>query len=158
MIDLRLRKLLIRHEDLRQKPYLDCCGKYWRLCSCREKGRLTIGVGRNLDDNGVSFEEAIALLENDVVKAHEYAEKHFPWYKSLTPARKAVIISMIFNMGMGGILSFKKFLGDMIAQDYVCAAAELRDSKWATQVGERAEELADLMERGEWEPSGSGAV
>ena len=50
----RLKDMLIRHEGLKLKPY---------LCTA---GKLTIGVGRNIQDRGITYQEAMMLLENDI--------------------------------------------------------------------------------------------
>jgi len=76
---MSIKKLLIKHEGLRLKPYLDT------------EGKLTIGVGRNLDDVGISKEEAMYLLGNDIQRAILSARDTFPWYRKLNDARKMVV-------------------------------------------------------------------
>lgn len=131
-----LEDMLIRHEGLRLKPYRDSVGK------------LTIGVGRNLDDVGITEEEARYLLKNDIQKAVAEA-KRFPWYAKLNNPRKQAIIDMIYNLGASRFLGFKKMLAALEAGDYEAAAREMLDSKWAQQVGRRATELAEIMRTGE---------
>lgn len=131
-----LEDMLIRHEGLRLKPYRDSVGK------------LTIGVGRNLDDVGITEEEARYLLKNDIQKAVVEA-KRFRWYAKLNNPRKQAIIDMIFNLGPSRFLGFKKMLAALEAGDYEAAAREMLDSKWAQQVGRRATELAEIMRTGE---------
>lgn len=151
MIDQQLEDLITRHEGLKLKPYLDCCGKFWRECACQEKGKLSIGVGRNLDDAGLSADESITLRGNDIAKATTYAQSVFPWFSALSDARRGVVISLIFNLGSGGILEFKNFLKAMEGGDWVAARKELLDSHWASEVGDRAEELAKMVYTGTYD-------
>jgi len=131
-----LEDMLIRHEGLMLKPYRDSVNK------------LTIGVGRNLDDVGISRDEAIYLLKNDLQKVVAQA-KQFPWYDKLSNPRKQVVLNMIFNLGITRFSQFRKTIGFIANGDYTAAAKEMLDSKWAKQVGNRATELAEIMERGE---------
>lgn len=133
-----LKDILIRDEGCRLKPYRDSVGK------------LTIGVGRNLDDNGISYEEAMILLDHDIEKASQDAES-FHWFWGLNEVRQAVVVSMIFNMGLPTFSQFKKTIMCIEMGDYWQAAREMLDSRWAVQVGPRATRLSIMMETGEWE-------
>lgn len=132
----RLRKLLIQHEGIRLKPYFDT------------EGKITIGVGRNLDDMGLTEMECMILLSNDIARVEAEAVFHFPWYKSINMNRQNVILSMLFNLGLTKFKLFKKFIQAMVNQDYNTAADEMLDSQWAKQVGLRARELATMMRLG----------
>jgi lysozyme len=126
-----------RHEGVKLKPY---------HCTA---GKLTIGVGRNIEDNGISEREAEFLLMNDL-SAMADAAKSYEWYADLNEPRKAVIINMLFNMGQPRFDKFvntKQFLSDGL---YIEAAEEMLNSKWAKDVGRRAEELSEQMARGQW--------
>lgn len=129
------RSMLMRHEGLRLKPYKDTVGV------------LTIGYGRNLDVKGISSLEAEYLLDNDISEVLNSLEK-LPWWQGLDTIRKAVIIDMAFNLGINGLLGFKKMIMAIQEGDYRKAAYEMRHSLWASQVGYRADELAVLMETG----------
>jgi len=131
-----LKSLLLRHEGLRLKAYSDTCGK------------ITIGVGRNIEDVGISSTEAMYLLENDITRAKAGAYT-FHWYPKLDEARKDVVVSMIFNLGLGGFCKFMRLIEALEVQNYSKAADEMLDSTWAHQVGERAKELATIMRTGE---------
>lgn len=134
MLDLnRLHDMIIRHEGMRLKPY---------RCPA---GKLTIGVGRNLDDNGISHAEAMMMLDNDIHQAQVEAAKTFAWFESLSPARKDVIVSMLFNMGMFRFSRFTKFFMAVAEKDFEKAASEMLNSLWAAQVGSRAVELSEMM-------------
>jgi lysozyme len=130
---------LRRDEGVKLYPYRDSVGK------------LTIGVGRNLDDTGISGEEADVLLQNDIARATELLEKDLPWTAAIDPIRKAALVNMCFNMGIGGLLGFRQALGAMQVGDWPGAAKHMLDSVWAVQVGDRAKRLAAQIETGEWQ-------
>jgi lysozyme len=132
-----LTEMLIRHEGLRQFPY---------QCTA---DKTTIGVGRNLTDNGITEEEAMYLLENDIRKIEHEVRAAIPCYLGLDPARKIVLLNMAFNMGVPTLLTFRRTLKYLTAGDYNKAATEMMDSKWAIQVGDRAVELSEIMKKGE---------
>ena len=48
---------------------------------------------------------------------------------------------MCFNLGYPRLSKFKNFLAAMQENDFETAAVEMMDSKWANQVGKRAERL-----------------
>lgn len=134
-----LEDMLIRHEGMVLHAYTD------------SEGYLTIGVGRLIDkrlNGGITEEEARYLLRNDIQKVVAQA-KQFPWYDKLSNPRKQVVLNMIFNLGITRFSQFRKTIGFIANGDYTAAAKEMLDSKWAKQVGKRATELAEIMERGE---------
>lgn len=133
---MSLRDDLIRHEDIKLKPYRD------------SEGVLTIGVGRNLEDRGISREEALYLLDNDIRDHTDELRARFPVVDALTPARRDVLVNMAFNLGVPRLATFKRMWAAIEAGDYHRASMEMLDSKWARQVGKRAIELADTMRRG----------
>lgn len=128
---------LKRHEGVKSKPYKDSVGK------------TTIGVGRNLDDVGVSQDEIDLMLRNDISRAMSAVRQYLQWFDSLDDARQDVLINMCFNMGIGALLEFKNTLTLIKAGQYPEAANEMLQSKWASQVGSRAVELANQMKTGE---------
>ena len=139
MIDLkRLKQRLIVDERLRLSPY---------LCSA---GKLTIGVGRNLDDVGITEEEAMYLLENDIGKSIAELRRNYPWFDGLDTVRQEVLINMHFNLGQTRLAGFRKFLAALARRDYATAAVEMMDSAWSKQVGDRAERLEKAMKLGSW--------
>lgn len=108
-------------------------------------GKLTIGYGRNLDDVGITEQEGRTLLLNDVEIAVKEAQLTWPWLLDHDLIRQQVIYNMAFNLGVPRLSGFKKMLHAMEDFDYEKAAEEMLDSKWATQVGDRATELAEMM-------------
>ncbi len=137
MID---RETMVRqlrlHEGERLKPY---------RCTA---GKLTIGVGRNLDDRGITAEESAYLLANDITREERALLNALPWVAQLDEVRQRVLLDMAFNMGLGGLLQFKNTLATIKAGDYQRAASMMLDSRWATQVGQRAERLSRMMATG----------
>ena len=125
--------LLIRHEGIKLKPY---------HCT---SGKLTIGIGRNLEDRGITKEEAIYLLNNDIHSFHEQLLDKFSFYKSLEGARRDAVLNLAFNMGVYSLSKFVKALSYMEDKQYDKAADEFMDSKWARQVGSRATEVTDMI-------------
>jgi lysozyme len=134
----QLRQLIILHEGLKLKPYKDTVGK------------LTIGVGRNLDDVGISEDEALMMLDHDLTDC-EVALTKYDWYVKLDDVRQGVIIELAFNVGLAKVLAFKKMISALANKDYAGAANELLDSSWATQVGtSRADNMASRLLRGRY--------
>jgi lysozyme len=131
--DPTLVRQLIRDEGLRLKPYTDSVGK------------LTIGVGRNLTDVGISREEALSLLTADITSAEKLLDTELPWWRSLEAPRRRVLLNMAFNLGYR-LLTFKNTLRAAQEGRYEDAAEGMRASKWARQVGKRANRLAATMQ------------
>lgn len=133
--------LLTLHEGVKLKPY---------RCTA---GKLTIGIGRNLDDVGISEEESIYLMNNDISKCELQLESSFPWFNDLNEVRQTVLVDMCFNLGIKGLLRFINTLDCIKNGDYIQAAKNMTNSKWALQVKARASRLAKMMETGEWPTS-----
>jgi len=128
--------LIVRHEGIRLKPYKDSLGN------------ITIGVGRNLDGVGITENEAMILLFNDIRTSIQEAEKNFKWYEDLGDIRKTVIISMIFNLGITKFKGFRRMIAAMELKDYSAASDEMIDSRWYEQVRDRGSELSFMMRKG----------
>jgi lysozyme len=140
-----------KHEGFRAHPYLDCCGRPWKDCGCPydKKGNLTIGFGRNLDANGISKKEAAFLLQNDLDTAEAECRRAFaPWFGKLAESRAIVLIEMAFNMGLKRLSGFGQSLKAIREGRYDDAAKHLLKSRWAEQVGQRAQTLAEQMREG----------
>ena len=131
--------LLIRHEGIKLKPY---------HCT---SGKLTIGIGRNLEDRGITKEEAIYLLNNDIHSFHEQLLDKFSFYKYLEGARRDAVLNLAFNMGVYSLSKFVKALSYMEDKQYDKAADEFMDSKWSQQVGSRAVEVTEIIRTGEYQ-------
>ena len=133
----RIKAQIVRHEGLKLKPY---------RCTA---GKLTIGIGRNLDDCGISQKEACAMLERDVLDCEQRLLEEIPnIYNNLDEVRQSVLLNMCFNLGIKGLMGFKNTLSFIAASDWERAANNMLASKWAKQVGRRAIELSELMRKG----------
>lgn len=124
------------HEGLELKPYKDTVGK------------LTIGIGRNLDNKGISKDEAYYLCKNDIQEVTKKLRK-FDWFTRLNDVRQRVLIDMAFNLGMAGLLSFKNMIQCLKDREFVAAANEMKNSRWHHQVKTRALRLEEMMRTGE---------
>lgn len=133
---LALKARLIRDEGLRLKPYKDTVGK------------LTIGVGRNLDDRGISVDEARMMFDHDIDDHENELRAKWPHYDKLDDVRQEVLLNMAFNLGVPGLLKFVNTLAAVVAGDFDVAAYGMLHSKWASQVGKRASRLAEEMRTG----------
>lgn len=136
---LNISDQLQRDEGFRGKPYRDTVGK------------VTIGFGRNLDDVGISADEASLMLANDIRIATMRLQSRFAWVSSLDDARRGVLINMAFNMGIDGLATFTTMLLYVQTGDYASASQAMLRSKWAGQVGDRAVRLSKQMATGEWQ-------
>ena len=127
---------LARDEGVKQKVYKD------------SRGIATIGIGRNLDDKGLSKSEINILANNDINDCEQDLDRSLPWWRTLTDTRQRALLNMCFNLGITRLLGFKNMLKDTEAQQYDKAAVEMLDSLWAKQVGARAVRLAKMMKNG----------
>ncbi len=123
---------LKRDEGLRLKPY---------RCSA---GKLSIGYGRNLDDVGVSEFEAECMLERDIHGAMDGLDTGLSWWRLMPEPWQRGLINMAFNLGLPRLMGFRKMLAALEAGDGQRASIEALSSKWARQVGTRAERIATL--------------
>tara|TARA_B100000513_G_scaffold98395_1_gene41842 strand:+ start:23 stop:439 length:417 start_codon:yes stop_codon:yes gene_type:complete len=129
---------LKRHEGLELMPY---------KCT---SGKTTIGVGRNLEDIGITEQEAELLLLNDIGRVKQELVND-QWYMDLDPVRKAVIENMSFNLGYPSLKKFQAMIASISEGDYETASKEMLDSRWSKQVGQRSIELAEQMRTGQWQ-------
>jgi lysozyme len=130
-----IKDMLVNNEGVRRYPYKDTVGK------------ITIGIGRNLDDVGLSMDEIDYLFQNDLKRVEPQA-KSLPWYSKLNEARQAVILDMIFNLGIRSFLGFTTTISLIEKGQYSAAADQMLKSKWASQVGDRAKRLSEQMRLG----------
>lgn len=138
MTPTNIRELLLRDEGCVLKAYKD------------QVGKTTIGVGRNLDDKGISLAEAELMLDNDISEYTAAVIAELPWVARLDEPRRAVLVSMGFNLGVAGLLKFKKFLAAAEKGNWTQAKIEGLDSKWARQVEHRSDRLMEQLVTGEW--------
>ena len=154
----RIVEMLKRHEGLRTYPY---------NCS---QGKLTIGIGRNLEDrgitdgelmhmnrdledvinNGLTDEDAYYLCINDIKNVEKELVAKKPIVLQLNEARQMCLVDMGFNMGVPRLMKFVNMWKAIDNVDFQWASEEMLDSRWAKQVGRRATHLSEVMRTGEW--------
>lgn len=152
-----IKQRLAIHEGFRSKPY---------RCTAN---KLTIGIGRNIEDRpfteeelrlvdkdymakGITKVQAFAILARDVMQFDFELRQNIPFYERLDDERQYALLDMAFNMGIGnqkkGLLSFKKMLSYMGAGFYKQAAAECLNSKYGRELPTRAGRIARVIETG----------
>lgn len=133
----RLFQQLRLHEGVEKFPY-ECTAGY-----------VTIGVGRNIEQRGLSDDEIDFILDNDVEIVINEISRNFDWFFDLTEIRQRVVADMIFNMGLSRFKQFKKMIAALEDSLWAEAADQMLDSKWADQTGDRAYRLSSMMREDE---------
>jgi lysozyme len=134
---LKLKQLLVNHESYKQFPYVDTTG------------HLTIGIGRNLNDRGISTSEAFYLLDDDIIYFTGKLNHFLPFFSKLDENRQIALVDMCFNLGVQGFLGFRKMLSALERGDYQEAADQILQSEWYNQVGQRASTISNILRSGE---------
>jgi len=128
-------KDLMKHEGLSLKPY--------RCIS----NKLTIGYGRNLDDNGISKKEAEIMLYFDVANLINELDRNVNFWKTQPVNVKIVLMQMAYQLGVYGLLGFKRFLEALQKNDLNTAKLEMLNSRWATQTPKRVVDLTKYLDQ-----------
>jgi len=128
---------LKKYEGFRSKMY-KCTEGFW-----------TIGYGFNLEA-GMNEEEASLLLRYRVSQLQAQLGGRV-WFARLDHVRQEVIVQMAYQLGVGGVDTFRRMIGAISQGDYEKASAEMLDSRWAAQTPSRAKEMAKVMKHGTWE-------
>jgi lysozyme len=131
-----LTDMLIADEGLELKPY---------RCTAN---KLTIGIGRNLEDTGISRDEALYLLSNDI-KRVEAALMSSGTFNALDEARQMALINMAFQLGVRGCFAFKRMWAALARKDWQGAHDEALNSNWARQTPNRARRIAAILLTGQ---------
>lgn len=137
---------LRRDEGVRLKPYTDTVDK------------LTIGVGRNLTDDGITDAEATDLLSNDVASVVAQLTP-LAWWSALDEVRQWALVNVAFNLGVPRLLHFPSMLHYLGLKDFDNAAAQLLDSDYARQehydpanpLASRPGRIAEQIRSGTWQ-------
>ena len=129
----QLIKRLAINEGVKLKPYKDT------------RGKTTIGIGRNLDDVGITEMEAYSLCMDDVMTRENELDVALPWWRNLDEIRQQVICELAFNLGVAKLTTFGKMLAAVQTKQWDIANKEMLNSAWAGQVGDRAKRLAYAM-------------
>ncbi len=131
-----LKARLRTEEGVKQYPYLDT------------EGKLTIGVGHNLTDRGLSKTIVENLLDEDISIAITDVRFIFSDFLEWSENRQIAILDLMFAMGRPTFLKFEKMIKALRFQIWEAAANELLDSVWASKTGDRAKGLAALIRQG----------
>ena len=123
-------------EGLELKPY---------RCT---SNKLTIGLGRNLEDNGITEEEAYYLDTNDLDNLMDELDQNIPWWNDLNDSRKRALLNLAYNVGTPTLMKFKKTLEHLKNGLYTEASEEVLQSRWADQVGRRATFISEVFKTG----------
>lgn len=137
---------LRRDEGVRYRPYLDTA----------KPPKRTVGVGHNMDAKPLpagwvfplTDAQVNQLLMGDLQEVYAGLDAKLPWWRSLDEVRQRVLANMAFNMGVAGLLGFPRMLAAAQGGNYAGAAAQMKDSLWYKQVGDRAERLRKAMATG----------
>tara|TARA_R100000231_G_C5287640_1_gene153607 strand:+ start:305 stop:730 length:426 start_codon:yes stop_codon:yes gene_type:complete len=138
----RLLKMIKLHEGVKSHAYQCTAGKW------------TIGVGRNIDEEGglgLSNEEINVLLINDIERVKGELSAAYFWFSALDEVRQAAMIDMCFNLGLSRLRGFVKAIEAMSRQEFDNAADEFLDSRWASQVGQRAVRVTEMIRTGDYQ-------
>ena len=123
-------------EGYSSKPYKD------------SQGVWTIGIGRNIQRVGISSDEAELMFANDIGRAIKGLDMALPWWKTLDEVRQSALVQMAFQLGLDGVLNFRKMRQALMAFDYETAADEVLNSRWHVQTPKRCERIAKMIRTG----------
>lgn len=135
------KHMLLVHEGYSKYPYTDT------------QGHITIGIGYNLTDRGIDDTWINKQCEEDMNWCFMKLFMNFDWYSELNDVRQMALVNMCYNLGWRKFLTFKKMIAALSKEDFNTAAFELLDSKWAKQVGKRADDIAHMIKTGDLPPT-----
>jgi len=130
---------LERDEGFRSLPYRDTARK------------LTVGIGWNLEGGMPISEDAARFILRQHVEVFVIdLQNRLPWTRHLSQPRFGVLLNMAYNLGVHGLMTFKKMLYALQMGDIKTVDKEMDDSRWARQVGDRAVRLRQQMREDRW--------
>jgi lysozyme len=129
----KIETLLLKHEGYERYVY---------RCTA---DKLTVGIGRNLESNGLTMEESLYLLRNDIKRCEYDLHGIFNNFGEFSEDRQNVLIDMRFNLGAEGFREFKKMIAAIRTENFILAAHEMTKSRWYEQVGDRSQLLTGMM-------------
>ena len=133
----KLKNLLVQHVKFHQFPYTNV------------NGHLTIGLGRNLSDRGISPTEAIPLLDDDIFYFMGKLSHHLPFFDEMNDVRKIILINMCFDLGVRGVLECTDLLRSLKNKEWEETSREILKLKAAEISPEWYQLLAFIMKSGE---------
>lgn len=156
-----LKQELIRDEGMKLRPYKDSLGIFSVAVgrNLEDKGLTrnelsSLGINVNLNkeqvisvllERGLTKQECLMLLSNDIDDAWEDLTTALPWIEQKPEVVQRVLTNMCFNVGLSRLLDFKKTLAHIKANRYLEASQEMLNSRWANQVGARSLRLSNLI-------------
>lgn len=142
---MTFRDRLVKEEGKRNKLYRDTSRK---IGFEKKRGKVSIGIGYNIDDRGLPDDIVYLLLDRDISKIKREMNEHFPWASGMDWPRRSVLLEMIYNMGIMTVLRFKNTLAAMEAGNWKQAKKRLLRSKAARQLPKRYGRMAEILETG----------
>lgn len=134
---MKISEYIYKHEGMKLKPY---------RCTA---GKLTIGCGRNLSDKGISIDEALYMLDNDLRECEADLKIIFPdEWKGLSENKQAALVDMRFNLGAQGFRKFKRLISAVKTSNWTLAKFSIENSLYYKQVQNRAKDNVKLLEEG----------
>ena len=123
------------HEGLRLKLY---------KCPA---GKLTIGYGHNIEDNGLSKSACEFVLYDDIDEAQKNVCSIFGYefFESLPVCKRVALVDMMFNLGMAKFLTFKRFIFAVETQNWENASREVVNSRAYEQNKRRYKKIAEQI-------------
>jgi len=116
-------------------------------------GKLTIGYGRNIDENGgkgITRQEGWVLLSGDLADCESDLPNviHAEALQAMGQVRRNVLMGMRYNLGPAGFRSFQRMIAAVNRKQWSIAANEIIDSKAAGQNPARYYRFAEEMRLG----------
>lgn len=102
----------------------------------------TIGYGTRLP---LDKEEAELILKHRLDRKVEMLLHSKPIVLRLPQSKQEVLFNMSYQLGVSGLLNFKKMWNALEDFNYETAADEMLDSVWFSQTPNRAKKLSDIM-------------
>lgn len=126
-------------EGWRSEPYQDHLG-FWTvgfgfLVDVRKPWRLPKQVGE-------------IWLRFEAERRYEGLLDRLPWLMDQPDDVKRALTNMAYQLGVNGVLGFRRMLAALELGDRRGAAEEALDSKWHRQTPERAQRVAALIRGG----------
>ena len=147
---MTLYEFIEKHEGRRKKPY---------RCPA---GKLTIGVGHNIDanplpidikrklerDGSIDNEMIDRLLNQDIRIAVDGCKTIFPMFAEFSDNRRMALIDWVFQLGFAGARRFVRSVKAINSEKWEDAARYMSESLWARQTPSRAKEVIQLIREG----------
>lgn len=112
------------------------------------EGVWTIGYGHTRyvkAGDTCTLMQAAIWLADDIGIAEKDLDIHVPWWLTAPDSVRRGLLNMSFNLGWPRLSQFKRMLAAGASKQYALMADEAKASKWAHQVGERSERIAELF-------------